>query len=304
LLQPQRDGNGYRNYSDADMQTLKLVKLLRSLDISIDDIKGVLHKEISFQDCLRVNDQKLTQTMTDLEDIKQTVTYLKEAKLPMIPALANIDTTSYPFTIGFKKTNASASLGRKLTPLLARKKWLGAILTSVIVDAAIVYGMASWTNIQPNPIFIILIGLIFFAILLVSGFQMQSFGFDMSKNQYIEFLEDGVRCYRYQGVLPNVKYLWYAALGKPETCLETYTYTDISQVKITENKRYMKIPASNLSTTMLNYDFMFTFKNGKSMYLYNPMTFDNDRLLVGTILLEYVSTIIDPDNVLHMFVNK
>ena len=40
LLEPYRNENGYREYSDENVLTLKKIKLLRTLHISIDDIKG------------------------------------------------------------------------------------------------------------------------------------------------------------------------------------------------------------------------------------------------------------------------
>ena len=41
LLTPQRQPNGYRDYSAADVETLRRVRLLRSLDISIDTIRAL-----------------------------------------------------------------------------------------------------------------------------------------------------------------------------------------------------------------------------------------------------------------------
>ena len=41
LLTPQRQPNGYRDYSAADVETLRRVRLLRSLDISVDTIRAL-----------------------------------------------------------------------------------------------------------------------------------------------------------------------------------------------------------------------------------------------------------------------
>ena len=37
LINPERNENGYRNYSDENLQQLMLIKLLRSMNVSIDD---------------------------------------------------------------------------------------------------------------------------------------------------------------------------------------------------------------------------------------------------------------------------
>ena len=44
LLTPRRSENGYRNYSDEDLETLKRIKLLRSLRIPLEEIKS-LHQD-------------------------------------------------------------------------------------------------------------------------------------------------------------------------------------------------------------------------------------------------------------------
>ena len=41
FLHPEREKNGYRNYTEADLDILKKIKLLRSLHISLDEIKSM-----------------------------------------------------------------------------------------------------------------------------------------------------------------------------------------------------------------------------------------------------------------------
>ena len=39
LISPKRSENGYRDYSNEDIEILKSIKLYRKLDISLEDIK-------------------------------------------------------------------------------------------------------------------------------------------------------------------------------------------------------------------------------------------------------------------------
>lgn len=39
LIEVPRDENGYRNYSDMNISVIQSIKYLRSLDISIDDVR-------------------------------------------------------------------------------------------------------------------------------------------------------------------------------------------------------------------------------------------------------------------------
>lgn len=50
LLTPAREkGNSYRTYSDADVRTLKIIRLLRMLDFPIAEIRSMLAGEQSLQ---------------------------------------------------------------------------------------------------------------------------------------------------------------------------------------------------------------------------------------------------------------
>ena len=53
LIQPKREENGYRDYDDETVQKLKIIKFLRNLQISVDDIKAILDGELDFRHCLK-----------------------------------------------------------------------------------------------------------------------------------------------------------------------------------------------------------------------------------------------------------
>lgn len=42
LLKPSRSSNGYRDYSSDDIEALRQIKLLRKLDIPLEEIKRLL----------------------------------------------------------------------------------------------------------------------------------------------------------------------------------------------------------------------------------------------------------------------
>lgn len=52
LLSPNRIANGYREYSPEDVETLRRIKLLRKLDIPIEEIKRIQNKSLTLEDCL------------------------------------------------------------------------------------------------------------------------------------------------------------------------------------------------------------------------------------------------------------
>ena len=71
LLSPARLENGYRDYSEEDLQALLRIRLLRSLHISMEEIKGLQSGNISLRDAL---DKKLMQ----LEQEKEEVSWAQE----------------------------------------------------------------------------------------------------------------------------------------------------------------------------------------------------------------------------------
>ncbi|HJA25516.1 MAG TPA: MerR family transcriptional regulator [Candidatus Fournierella merdigallinarum] len=54
LLAPRRQaGNGYRDYDEADLDALRRVKLLRKLDVPLEEIRAMLAGELSLDEGLR-----------------------------------------------------------------------------------------------------------------------------------------------------------------------------------------------------------------------------------------------------------
>ena len=52
LINPIRDKNNYRQYTQNDIEILQVILLLRSFEISIDEIKLILSGKLSIRSCL------------------------------------------------------------------------------------------------------------------------------------------------------------------------------------------------------------------------------------------------------------
>ena len=51
LLSPRREvGNGYRSYSQQDVDTLRRIKLLRKLDVPLAEVKAMLEGQLSLRE--------------------------------------------------------------------------------------------------------------------------------------------------------------------------------------------------------------------------------------------------------------
>ena len=66
LLTPaRRQGNDYRDYTAGDVRTLKLIRMLRMLDVPLPTIKAVLRGEQPLQQALQAQLDKLRGSLQD-----------------------------------------------------------------------------------------------------------------------------------------------------------------------------------------------------------------------------------------------
>ena len=52
LISPDRSENGYRDYHEKHVETLKRIKFLRKLGVSVEDIRLLLEEKRDLSDCL------------------------------------------------------------------------------------------------------------------------------------------------------------------------------------------------------------------------------------------------------------
>ena len=73
LIHPQRKENGYREYSDEDVSVLLKVKLLRSMDVPLDQVKAVAFGEQRLRDILDALDKEIDLRQAHQERTRQAI---------------------------------------------------------------------------------------------------------------------------------------------------------------------------------------------------------------------------------------
>ena len=74
LLTPaRRQGNDYRDYTAGDVRTLKLIRMLRMLDVPLPTIRAVLHGEHPLQQALQAQQPVLEQQAAQLAAAMQQI---------------------------------------------------------------------------------------------------------------------------------------------------------------------------------------------------------------------------------------
>ena len=80
LLCPQRNSeNGYRNYSDADMDTLLKIKALRKLGLPLDEIRSLQQGRLTVPDALRRHRITLERDAENLRQAQILCTRLEDS---------------------------------------------------------------------------------------------------------------------------------------------------------------------------------------------------------------------------------
>ena len=67
LLSPVRRPNGYRDYSEYDLEILKRIKLLRTLRMSLEEIKALHTGEAELTETLDRHIERLSRDAADIE---------------------------------------------------------------------------------------------------------------------------------------------------------------------------------------------------------------------------------------------
>lgn len=81
LLCPKRTSNGYRDYSQEDLGTLMRIKLLRSLNISLEEIRDLQSGKADLPDTLSVKLRELEQVMKDADRARQICRAMREDRV-------------------------------------------------------------------------------------------------------------------------------------------------------------------------------------------------------------------------------
>lgn len=71
LIEPSRnERNGYRDYSENDVENIKKIAYLRTLGISIEDIRSIASEKVTLQEMLERQNEVLKNQITDLNKAK------------------------------------------------------------------------------------------------------------------------------------------------------------------------------------------------------------------------------------------
>ena len=165
LIHPKRNiGNDYREYSDEDAKLLLKIKLLRKLNIPIEEIRKVIDGEADLDTCLEQHKtflQKESDNLKIISEMCSTIITQNRGFTELEPSALLDQMTS-------QERNGAKFVNIKETDV--KKKKFGAIASAAIILALVVISLIGiyFANLEdpaPVPVLIIII-IVFVAVII------------------------------------------------------------------------------------------------------------------------------------------
>lgn len=298
FLNPKRDDNGYRNYTQEDIRILKKIRFLRELDISLDMIKTILNNQDEFQNILEQHIQSLQMQVENLEDIQRKCLHLSQKNVPLLDAVVDGEfqdrfshenhqiKTLLQKATDFLQPYIVITIGRKTTPYqLLKEICLCFMAVSFVYLSFLTYlktkNFLNFITWKISLINIIVLTIMIFCLIF--------------KEKYYEFRN--VDFYIFDSHKIKFKSLIAVFHNSTHRLARHYLYKDIDYVDISVKKRTGGIGFGPVTYYQMIYHFYMLdhndFEINSSLYYKN----DQDRKSVYEILEYHHVKIIDEKNI-------
>lgn len=304
LITPTRDKNGYRNYSQDDIQMLKKIRFLRELEIPIEDIIKMNNQNLNFQEILEQHIKSLDIKMQSLQYVKTVCQELKEKDIPLLEVMTDtkmlqeekIDETEMrrglKKVIEYLKPVKTIVIGSRCD---VRNFVTGCITMLALalicglgfgigVPNTIEYfnqGLSSSMDMSPIPCYeanttSLIISIVISYIILVLGLSLVS-----SKQNYIELTDNYIYICDSQ-LQSRLSILLGMLLKQTHERNQKYYWNELDKVKI-------KIVFSTISvrygiTHIYLPEFTFVFQDGYEYCIQSGLSIDEDAKTAYKIL--------------------
>ncbi len=136
LLTPERNSdNGYRDYSETDVEVLQKIKLLRQLSVPIEEILKMQKGYLTLDDCMRRHIITLEREEENVKQQRSVCAQLEQSG----EQLANLDTTRYLSLMkemeekGVRFMNVKKADKKRSAPILAAVSIIIFMLVTIIL---------------------------------------------------------------------------------------------------------------------------------------------------------------------------
>ncbi len=160
LLAPKRQAqNGYRDYSEEDVEMLRRIKLLRKLAIPIGEIRKIQSKRMTLEDCLKRHEITLAREEKNIGQIREMCAELTEMQtgfeaLPTQELLLKMEEREKGGTRLMNVVATDRKTKKKIAPLIV------AVLVTILMGSmagVMLYSMLHPDSMESTPIPIIVL---------------------------------------------------------------------------------------------------------------------------------------------------
>lgn len=154
LIHPARQENGYREYTQEDVEALLRIKFLRNLSVPIDDIRKVKQGKMTLSECMENNSSKIKEQRKTLDVIAEIGEEISSGNM----SWENIDLNSFDARMK-EVQKGGVRLGRMEE--YNRKKMRGArigagIFAAIMILIWIIVLIANHFEPMPTGLFIVI----------------------------------------------------------------------------------------------------------------------------------------------------
>lgn len=297
FLNPKRDLNGYRNYSEEDIKVLKKIRFLRELDMSLEMIERILAHEDEFQDVLEIHLKTLQLKVIKLEEIQKRCLDLNRKNIPLLDGVVEgeFQEVDKIHRDGIKeltkkisnylKPSSVITLGRKTTSYQLLKQLCGCYLGLSFVFLALLHFSLRMNIIHHvNWLLWFVVDFILVALLIIMMFDERFVEF--RNNDFVVFESKGKKLKSIKAILMNTT----------DQLAKKYSYQQIDSVVIRVEEKLGGLGFGVGKYHNIIYQFKMKdaslFEINSSMFLKS----DQDRRAVYEILEYHDVKIIDHQN--------
>ena len=148
LLAPERDTNGYRDYSERDLEALQRIKLLRTLRISLEEIKSIANGQHNLVEALDAHLLTLENESLQVEQAQKLCRLMRDDNVQY----ASLDAQYYLEYLQSLSTQQSAVWKEDRLPKVKEfeRRFFARMLDLVIYGTLWTAVLALVLNINPN----------------------------------------------------------------------------------------------------------------------------------------------------------
>lgn len=304
LIQAERAKNGYREYTQEDVERLQQIKLLRDLGVSIEDMKQHFISGLPLQEILLEQKKRLMAQKKDIQSLIEIIQDIEEQRVPLSTHTLHLIEKSRQEK---KEDLHPREYGKQLTSNIKYRLCRRNLLFQMIVFICLVFLLVSLTiynlselckQIYDYPITNVHLQWVNGVCLLIIVGITLLLSLHTCKSSYFEVREDGLYFLNEDSTISSWHIFKEIMLhDRYEACLDFIHFKDMEMIKAGVQKSGM----------IMGGDYLFTFyfvvftKDDKAVRLDSNLFYGKEHFMTTLLILhDKVEKWIDPNHVLQL----